>query len=133
MPDSLSLLHADTHLKNFLICDGEPMLIDMDTICTGDPIFELSTLYNSYKEFPDIDPNAAAFLGISVETASYIWDKSLRLYLDTEDQAILEETARKAQLLGCVRIISYMSRQIDTFPPARHVIDRCCQDIEKLV
>ncbi len=133
VPDSLSLLHADTHLKNFLICDGEPMLIDMDTICTGDPIFELATLYNSYKEFPDIDPKAAAFLGISVETASYIWDKSLKLYLGTEDQAKLEDTARKAQLLGCVRIISYMSRQIDTFPPARHVIERCCQDIAKLV
>ncbi len=132
VPDSLSLLHADTHLKNFLICDGEPMFIDMDTICTGDPIFELATLYNSYKEFPDIDPNAAAFLGISVETASYIWEKSLRLYLDTEDQTILKETAQKTQLLGCVRIISYMSRQIDTFPPARHVIERCCQEITKL-
>ncbi len=132
VPDSLSLLHADTHLKNFLICDGEPMLIDMDTICTGDPIFELATLYNSYKEFPDIDPKAAAFLGISVETSSYIWDKSLMLYLGTEDQAKLKETAQKAQLLGCVRIISYMSRQIDTFPPARHIIECGCQEITKL-
>jgi len=133
VPDSLNMLHADTHLKNFMICGREPMLIDMDTICTGDPIFELSTLYNSYRELPDIDPNAAAFLGISVETAHYIWDKSLKLYLGTEDPKILEETTHKAQLLGCMRIINYLSRQIDTFPPARHVIECCLKDVEKLV
>ena len=133
VPDCLNLLHADTHLKNFMICDGELMLIDMDTLCTGHPIFELATLYNSYMEFPNIDPNAAAFLGISVETAHYIWDKSLKLYLDTDDPTLLKETAQKAQVLGCVRIIHYMGKQIETFPPARHVIERCCQDIGKLV
>ena len=132
VPDSLNMLHADTHLKNFMICDGEPMLIDMDTICTGDPIFELATLFNSYKGLPDIDPGAAAFLGISVETANYIWEKSLKLYLGTEDQKILEETTYKAKLLGWVRIISYMNRHVDNFPPARHIIECGCQEITKL-
>ena len=37
-PDSRTLLHADLHLKNFMICRDELMIIDMDTLCTGDPI-----------------------------------------------------------------------------------------------
>ncbi|MCR4814384.1 MAG: aminoglycoside phosphotransferase family protein [Lachnospiraceae bacterium] len=61
IPDSHTLLHADYHLKNILISDDELMLIDMDTLCAGDPIFELATIYNSYMEFPSISPEAAFF------------------------------------------------------------------------
>ena len=47
LPDSHTFLHADFHLKNIMIVKDELMLIDMETICAGDPIFEMATMYNS--------------------------------------------------------------------------------------
>ncbi len=64
-----TLLHGDYHLKNIMMSGEELMLIDMDTLCFGDPIFEMATMYNSYIEFPSLNPNAAFFLGIDVKTA----------------------------------------------------------------
>ena len=79
IPDSHTLLHADYHIKNIMVSDSELMLIDMDTLCMGDPIFELATVYNSYKEFPSVSPEAAVFLGIDVETADRLWERTVNL------------------------------------------------------
>ena len=35
LPDDLHFVHGDFHMKNIMIVDNEPMLIDMDTISTG--------------------------------------------------------------------------------------------------
>lgn len=131
-PDSHTLLHADLHLKNFMVCGDELMVIDMDTLCAGDPVFDLATIYNSYRQFPSIDPAAAAFLGIDVETSYRICDRTMELYLDKKDPAQREETVRKAQLFGCVRIVDYMARHQD-LPEREKVIERCLQDIEEVI
>lgn len=131
-PDSKKLLHADFHLKNILICEDELMLIDMDTLCTGDPIFDLATIYNSYREFPSIDAGAAAFLGIDVETAYRICDQTMEEYMSDMDPADRAETIQKAQLFGCVRIVSYMSRH-DDLPMKEQVVNRCIKDINEIL
>ena len=115
-----------------MVCDGELMLIDMDTLCAGDPIFELASIYNSYREFPSIDPAAAAFLGISVKTAGKIWDETLAQYLNGADNQSRFDTEEKAQLFGCVRIIAYMEHGGQ--PEVREaVIRRCLEDLGKLL
>ncbi len=131
IPDRKTLLHADYHLKNIMVSHDELMLIDMDTLCTGDPIFELSTIYNSYREFPSIDPEAAYFLGIDVDTAGSICDKTFEKYLKGSPVSI-KETVRTARLLGCIRIIDFSERHPE-FPPSRRCIDHCCRDIEMLL
>ena len=128
VPDSHTLLHADFHLKNIMISAGELMLIDMDTMCTGDPIFELATIYNSYKEFPSIAPEAAMFLGIDVDTAYRIWDRTLELYLGDTDQAAAMDTIRKAELFGCVRIIDFANRHKE-MPEREKCLKTCIADI----
>ena len=127
-PGSLSLLHADLHLKNFMLCGEELMVIDMDTLCTGDPIYDLATIYNSDRQVPSIDPAAAAFLGLDVETCYRICDRTMQLYLNDADAAQLEETVRRARLFGCIRIIDYMSRNPE-LPQRDLVLERCFQDI----
>lgn len=132
IPDSRTLLHADFHVKNILVSKGELMLIDMDTLSKGDPIFELATVYNSYRQFPDIDPEAAAFLGITVETGRKIWDKTLRLYYHEANEDELQMIARKAQIMGCIRIINFMNRQKD-HPAYEKSVSRCLKDIKEKV
>ena len=134
IPDRNTIIHADFHMNNILICGDELMLIDMDTLSTGDPIFELATVFVSYRQFPSIEPKAAYMLGIDVETAAKICDRVFELYLDGANEEKLCEAKHTAQLLGCIRIIDYVDRHTDL--PAqdrKKVTDRCVQDITKLL
>lgn len=40
VPETDTMLHGDYHIKNVMLQDGEVLLIDMDTLCVGHPIFE---------------------------------------------------------------------------------------------
>ena len=132
IPDSHTLLHADFHLKNIMVSGSSLMLIDMDTLCVGDPIFELATICNSYREFPSIAPEAAMFLGLDVETAYKIWDRTLEVYMGDADSRAINDTANKARVLGCVRIIDYMERHKDN--PEREIcINTCVRDITDIL
>ena len=82
LPDDLHIVHGDFQMKNVMLCHGEPMLIDMETLCTGQPVFDLQGLYVTYKAFPEDEPdNVRNFLGIRPETAEYIWHRLLELPL----------------------------------------------------
>ena len=131
VPDSNMLLHADYHLGNIMVSGDELMLIDMDTLCTGDPIFEMATIYNSYKEFPSINEEAVAFLGIDMPTAERLWDNTLKLYTGGDREA-MEDTADRAQLLGCIRVIDFMDRKPE-HPESSKCIEICTRDIESLI
>ncbi len=128
VPESHTLLHADYHLKNLMFCDGSLMIIDMDTLSVGDPIFELATVYNSYREFPSIAAEAAAFLGIDIETANRICDRTFAGYLGDVSESERKTIEKKARILGCVRIIEFMKRKGEE-GVKQFVIDRCVSDI----
>ena len=132
VPDSHTLLHADFHLKNIMISKGELMLIDMDTLCYGDPLFELATIYNSYKEFPSIAPEAAMFLGIDVDTAAEIWERTLDAYLGEKASSIRGEITEKARILGCVRIIDYSIRNMNS-KEGKLCLNACTRDLSELL
>lgn len=128
VPESHTLLHADYHLKNLMFCGGSLMIIDMDTLSVGAPIFELATVYNSYREFPSIAAEAAAFLGIDIETANRICDRTFVGYLNGLSESEIAVAEKKARILGCVRIIEYMRRKGEE-GIKQFVTDRCVSDI----
>lgn len=132
VPECRTILHADFHLKNILICGGKLMLIDMDTLCTGDPIFELATVFVSYRQFPAFEPKTAFMLGIDVEMAARICDRIFELYMDHADRETIQETMDRAQLLGCIRIIDFMDRHTE-FPDRQDCIDFCVRDMETIL
>ena len=110
LPDDLHLVHGDLHMKNIMVTDNEPMLIDMDTISTGQPIFDLQALYVSYMAFPEDDPgNLLSFFGIPDELGNRIWNKIIELYFDTTDERRISEINSKIKLLAMVRFLYILS------------------------
>ena len=106
VPVDHHMMHGDYHIKNVMMQDGEVLLIDMDTLCQGHPIFELASMFNAYVGFSEIDPSISdTFLGVSHETSVSIWEKSLPLYLGTDDPAKIEEVEKKARLVGYTRLM----------------------------
>ena len=106
VPVDMHMMHGDYHIKNVMLQNGESLLIDMDTLCHGHPIFELASMYNSYQGYAVLDhSNVMDFLGISYETAIAFWRKSLELYLGTKDVSVLDEVENKAKIIGYTRIM----------------------------
>lgn len=106
LPDDFHVVHGDFQMKNVMLCKGEPMLIDMETLCTGQPIFDLQGLYVAYKSFSEDEPdNVTAFLGIRPETAEYIWTRLLELYFGTEDQLVLAQFEDKIRVAAAIRFL----------------------------
>lgn len=108
IPQQNTVLHGDFHVKNIEMQNGEVLLIDMDTLCLGHPVFELAAMYSAYVGFLDAEKVPAGFhkfMGITTDQCSHIWKKSLSLYLGTEDEAVLADVENKAKVLSYTRIL----------------------------
>ena len=126
VPEDNHMMHGDYHLKNVMLQDGEVLLIDMDTLCMGHPVFELASVFNAYIGFSELDHSVSmSFLGIPHETAEEIWDKTIRLYLGTDDEAVIEAVKEKAMIVGYTRIMRRtIRREFDT-PKGQKQIEWC--------
>ncbi len=106
VPEDMHMMHGDYHVKNVMLQNGEVLLIDMDTLCHGHPIFELASVYNAYQGYSDVDHQVVKdFIGLSYEDARRFWNETLRLYLGTDDEERLKEVQEKAMLIGYTRIM----------------------------
>ena len=106
VPEDDHLIHGDYHVKNIEYQNGEYLLIDMDTLCHGHPIFELASMYNAYVGFGLTDPEVhVRFLGIPGDTCHAFWRRSLELYLGTRDAAVVDSVEAKAKIVGLTRLM----------------------------
>lgn len=106
LPDDLHMVHGDFQMKNVMLVDDEPMLIDMETISTGQPIFDLQALYVTYISFSEDCPdNLSSFLGISDDLGEPIWNSILEKYFDTADKAELSAINDKIRLMSAIRFL----------------------------
>ena len=55
VPKQNTLMHGDYHTNNIMVQNGEPLLIDMDTLCMGHPIFELGPMFNAFIGYAEHD------------------------------------------------------------------------------
>ena len=135
VPEDDHMLHGDYHVKNVMLQNGETLLIDMDTLCHGHPIFELASMFNAYRGFLETDHGMAeSFLGLPYEVASEFWERSLRLYLGTDDEKTVRSVEEKASIVGYTRIMRRSIRRngMDT-PEGRAVIENCRKHLMDLI
>lgn len=106
------MLHGDYHVKNVMMQNGEALLIDMDTLCQGHPVFELGSVFNAYAGFSELDHSISeSFLGLPHEVAVSIWEKTLPLYLGTDDAEKIADVEKKAKLIGYTRLMRRLIRR----------------------
>ncbi|MBQ6117760.1 MAG: anti-sigma factor antagonist [Clostridia bacterium] len=106
IPETLNMLHGDYHIKNIMRQNGENLLIDMDTLAMGHPVFEFAAIYLAYIGFSCIDhENVKRFLGIPYEQAQRFWKETLRAYFGTDDEAFLQGIEDKAAIIGYSRVL----------------------------
>lgn len=110
LPERHTMLHVDYHTNNLLMQNGETLLIDMDTLSYGHPVFELATIYTAYVGFGEADPTIVEnFIGLPYETCCRFWKEFLFRYLGTDDEEKAKETEEKVRLLSYVRQLRHSS------------------------
>ena len=94
IPDRMTFVHGDCHFKNIMVQGDDFLLIDMDTLSRGHPIFELAALRAPYVAFEEDDPgNNERFLGVSATFSMTLYNRIINLYFGNEDQAIKDKIA----------------------------------------
>ena len=106
IPDSKNIIHGDYHTNNVMVQNGEPILIDMDTLAVGHPVLELGSMFNAFVGFGELDKTSVEnFFGVSYETAQRFWRLSLARYLGTDDENAIIDTENKAKVIGYMRLL----------------------------
>ena len=106
VPHDDHMLHGDYHTKNVMLQGDEVLLIDMDTLAIGHPIFELGSMYNSFIGFSELDPDTVRkFQGFDLETSKCFWKKVLAAYLRTDNERRIRDLEDKARVVGYTRLV----------------------------
>jgi len=131
VPETNTMLHGDYHIKNIMRQGGENLLIDMDTLSVGHPIFELGQMYFAYQGFSETDHEAIRrFLGIDRETGYRFWMSSLKYYFDGKDDAFIDEVVNKAKIVCHTRLLR---RTLKREPENKAMIENCTRQLCALV
>ena len=112
VPHDNHMIHGDFHTKNIELQNDEVLLIDMDTLSVGNPVFELAHIYNSLIGFSEWDHgHIKRFQGYDFETAKNFWAKTLAAYLETKDEAEIRKTEEKIRIVSYTRLLSRSIRR----------------------
>jgi uncharacterized protein (TIGR02172 family) len=106
VPYSNHMIHGDYHTKNVELTNDEVLLIDMDTLAVGDPVFEFASIYNALIGFYELNHDGVVeFQGFSYDTSVTFWNKVMAAYAGTDDAAVIESLSDRARIIGYTRLI----------------------------
>lgn len=120
IPYDNHMIHGDYHSKNLELAGDEVLLIDMDTLSVGDPIFELGFIYNAYVGFYDVHPDSVLdFQGYDYDTTIRFWKEFLPKYLESKDEEYIRSVEDKAKVVGYTRLVGMLINKGVHDDPAR--------------
>ncbi len=111
IPETNRMIHGDCHTKNIVLAGDETLLIDMDTLSVGHPIFELMPMYNAYVGYSEYDPQIVRdFQGFDSGVAKEYWEKCLAAYLGNPGERAVKEVGEKVRVLSYAVLIDWRTR-----------------------
>ncbi|MCR5611315.1 MAG: phosphotransferase [Clostridiales bacterium] len=108
VPDTYRMIHGDFHVKNIMLMDGEPLLIDMDTLSTGHPVFEFGNIYCAYCAFNEAEPTLNdAFFGIPHELGVRFMNETIEDYFRGLTAGELVNVRERIMIAGYTRALTH--------------------------
>lgn len=107
IPEKNTMLHCDFQVKNIMMQDSELLLIDMDKLSLGHPIFEFAAMYATYYGFSCVDKfNTDKFLGLPLSTTNKLFDKTFEYYYNNKSEEELENIKLKLSVISYIFILN---------------------------
>ena len=133
IPDSNFIIHGDYHTNNVMVQNGEPILIDMDTLAVGHPILELGSMFNAFVGFGELDKSSVEnFFGVDIETAHRFWHLSLARYLGPDDEKTITDVENKAKVIGYMRLLRRCLRRDSDEATINHYRTNLTEALDKV-
>ncbi len=122
IPETNNMLHGDYHTKNIMEQKNDIILIDMDTLSMGHPIFEFAVIFGVYKGYECVDENnPSMFIEISKEKCNEIWEKTFRYYFEDKDEKYVQDIISKAKIISYTLIMKRKLKRKDE----QYVVEFC--------
>ncbi len=94
IPERNTFVHGDCHFKNIMVQGEDFLLIDMDTLSRGHPIFELAALRSPYVAFEEDEPgNSEKFLDMPGEFCMKLYNDLVNGYFGKDDPIVKDKIA----------------------------------------
>ncbi len=131
VPESNHMIHGDYHTNNVHYANGEAILIDMDTLSVGHPIFEFASIYLAYRGYGLVDHSQIEkFLKLDWDNANYVLDKLIDFYFEGKDEEFKKDVMDKAKVIGFTRMLR---RTIKRTPENTELIELSRKNLIELV
>lgn len=128
--DKDTLIHGDYHTNNLMVQNDEILIIDMDTLSYGNPIFELAIICFVYKVMNRyVSENSMNFLGLDNDTCLRIYDVFIKSYFENTDIKDLDNYLNKIELFSLLRVVYYNNKHIND----ADITKQAMADIAKLL
>ena len=114
-PEKNTLVHADFHEGNVMLQGDELILIDLDDVCTGNPLFDLAAHYSAHVLAAKAAPEGMRYsMGMEPETGLAMYRHTVQAYLGTDDAQQLAAYERSMQLLTLFFTLIYLAKGKDS-------------------
>ncbi|MCR4817656.1 MAG: STAS domain-containing protein [Fretibacterium sp.] len=102
VPEEETVVYGNFNARSVFIQHGEPILINMAGISSGNPVYDLGTAYMFYRN--ESEDLIKRFSGLEPFQAERFWNAMIRAYFNDDGDAVgrYEETIRAAALLRSV-------------------------------
>jgi len=106
--DTKTLIHGDFHIKNIMFQGKEPLIIDMDTLSVGHPVFEVALMYYSFIAFDENNKeNYPKFFGFPYEEVADFFYRTIDEITTSLTSEQKEEFIKEAKLIAYLKIINH--------------------------
>ena len=134
VPELYHMLHCDYHTNNIMLQNGEALIIDMDTLSYGHPVFELGNIYITFVGFGEVRPSVVEeFLGFSYDLTVRFWNRFLHYYLCSDDEEFVKAVEDKSKLLAYLRFLNHNVRRGITDGEENELCRRNIEELTKRV
>jgi len=112
VPERDTFVHGDFHVGNVMYENGHYMMIDMDNVGIGHPVFDLSALFMSYLFIPTYQPDVTKqVFDMSAGEAMLLWHTLIEEYFHPEGDHDITWYTHMIAPWGMIRYLLALYRQ----------------------
>lgn len=109
IPESDCILHGDCHVKNIMLHNGDPVLIDLETLSHGDPVIEFANIYYAYTAFEQLwAGNDMSFFQLDADTCFRLRDEVFDRYFDGLSEEDKRQNLDRVRFLSGLRMLAHL-------------------------
>ena len=115
IPKKDTLLHLDFHEGNVMLQGSELVLIDLDDVCVGNPLFDLMNHHSNHIMVAESAPSVlATSIGTSVDETLAMHRATLKTYFGTDDDSVIDKHVQTMRLLMLFVTLLFLAKSRDS-------------------